>query len=226
MSSFQFHHDIPLFCPAVIRSFLLFSFICLSAIRCASAAVIYSGLQDIPITVTFEGVYLDVDTGAIGGSEFSGWDINPFFGGQGIANSPLFQPIRTGTDYLDPYRNMTFGELIDAAASSYSLGEGGTDTSHLGAGSNQFHEAVDGYLGFQFTTNSSAGPFFGWMRLNLTPGTSTGLIRDWAYDNTGSPVFAGMTISAPEPCRMMLFLAGLLAMMARRSRSPKFRALN
>lgn len=200
------------------RSLLIFSCVLLSTARSANAAVIYSGIQDIPITVTFEGVYLDVDTGATSASEFSGWDINPFFGGQGIANNMFFQPIRIGTNFLDPYRNLPGGSLIDAATSSYSLGQGGTDTSHLGAGPDQFHEGIDGYLGFQFTTNSSDGPYYGWIRLNLTLGTGTGFIRDWAYDDTGSGVFAGSLISVPEPGRVALLLLGAFAALMSRRR--------
>jgi len=74
-------------------SCLLFSLVAaaLCGVATARAAnVIYSGVQDIPIPTDFAGVYLDPDTGA------TGWDINPFFGGVGIANSAAFQPCGMG----------------------------------------------------------------------------------------------------------------------------------
>jgi len=65
-----------------------------------SADVIYSNLQDIAIPANFAGVYLNLETGSWNtniNSPQVGWDINPFFGGSVIWNSPSFQPVRTGT---------------------------------------------------------------------------------------------------------------------------------
>jgi hypothetical protein len=50
----------------------------------AHSAIIYSGLQNIAIPTTFDGIYLDVDTGATSTSTIGGWDVNFFFGGIGI----------------------------------------------------------------------------------------------------------------------------------------------
>lgn len=180
----------------------------------AGAAIVYSGLQNISIPTDFDGVFLDVDTGATGTTPITGWDINPFFGGVGIGNSAPFQPVRIGTGNLDAYKNLAFGAPISAGSSFYSSGDGGSDTDHFGAGADQFHDGVDGYLGFQFTTNSTTGPYFGWMRLSLTDNTEGALIRDWAYDDSGADIFAGMVV--PEPTRVILLLAGCLAIVMRR----------
>jgi len=62
-----------------------------------NGAVVYSGIQNIPIPTTFDGIYINLDNSATSGSTILGWDINPFFGGTGMANSTTFQPARTGT---------------------------------------------------------------------------------------------------------------------------------
>ena len=64
----------------------------------AHASVIYSFLKDFGIPTDFVGVYLDIDTGNynyVDDPLQADWDINPFFGGQGVANSAAFQPARS-----------------------------------------------------------------------------------------------------------------------------------
>lgn len=193
----------------LLATALLLFAVCLPA----RAAVIYSGLQNIAIPTDFDGVYIDIDTGAFSTSAIAGWDINPFFGGSAIGNSAAFQPSRLGLNNDDPIVNLSYGTLVDSSL-FYSTGEGGSGdpVSHLGIGSNQFQPGVEGYLGFMFTTNDSAGPYYGWMRVVLTNNVPGGLIKDWAYDNTGAPIVA------PEPGRAMLLLLGMLGLFTRRQR--------
>lgn len=187
----------------------------LASAPAAHAAVIYSGLQNIAIPATFEGVYLNIDTAATSGSTITGWDVNPFFGGAGFANSPAFQPARLGTANDDPYLRMDFGDVIDGSL-FYSSGYGGSGdpVPHLGSGPDQFGVGQEGYLAFRFTTDGSAGPYYGWMRVTLTNNTSGGMISDWAYDDTGAPIVAGV----PEPGRAGLLGLGLLGWLTRRRR--------
>ncbi|WP_397385884.1 PEP-CTERM sorting domain-containing protein [Prosthecobacter sp.] len=193
----------------LLATALLLFAVCLPA----RAAVIYSGLQNIAIPTDFDGVYIDIDTGAFSTSTFTGWDINPFFGGSAIGNSAAFQPARLGLNNDDPIVNLSYGTLVDASL-FYSTGEGGSGdpVSHLGFDSNQFQPGVEGYLGFMFTTNDSAGPYYGWMRVLLNNNVPGGLIKDWAYDNTGAP------IPTPEPGRAALLLLGIVGLVTRRQR--------
>lgn len=182
----------------------------------ANAAVIYSGLQDIAIPTGFSGIYINLDTGATSGSTITGWDINPFFSGAGLANSAAFQPARLASGNLDPAIRLNLGDVVSSSL-IYSSGFGGSGdpTPHLGAAANQFQVGSEGYVGFRFTTDSAAGPYYGWIRVAFTNNTSGGLIKDWAYDNTG----AAITIeSIPEPSRALLGLMGLLAVLLRRRR--------
>lgn len=173
----------------------------------AEASVIYSNLQDISIPTNFDGVYLDIDTGATGSVEFTGWDINPFFGGYGVANSPAFQPVRTGTGASDQILRLNVGDIIDSAR-SFSTGYGDS-ASHIGAGSTQFPVGSEAYLGFKFTTNGSVGPYFGWLRVVFTVNTAGGLLKDWAYETTASSITAGRVLqSAPISSVQTITLSG------------------
>ena len=199
---------------------LLVTALLLAANLPAPAAVIYSGLQNIAIPfggvpVGFDGIYIDIDTGVNSTSPFTGWDINPFYGGSAIGNSADFQPARIGLNNDDPIVRLQYGALVNADL-FYSTGEGGSGddpASHLGSASNQFEPGVEGYLGFKFTTNADAGPYYGWMRVILTNNTSVGIIKDWAYDDTGAP------INTPEPGRATLLLLGMLGLVTRRRRA-------
>jgi autotransporter-associated beta strand protein len=148
----------------------------------AQSAIIYSGLRNIAIPTTFDGIYLDIDTGATSTSTITGWDLNFFFGGIGIGGSDAFQPARMGTGNMDTIRLFGVGDLIDNTL-SFSTGETGS-SDHLGATGN-FKEGVEGYLGFRFTRNNLSSPFYGYMRLTLTANEPGAVIHDWAWDDTG-----------------------------------------
>lgn len=184
----------------------------------ANAAIIYSGLQNIAIPTTFDGVYINIDNAATSSTTITGWDINPFFGGAGIANSAAFQPARTGTANDDPVLNFAAGDLISSTLNfSSGFGGSGDPVSYLGNSPGQFAVGQEGYLGFRFTTDSSDGPYFGWMRVLFTADSPGGMIKDWSYDNTG----AAITIPAaatPEPSRGLLLLLGCLTACFRRRR--------
>jgi hypothetical protein len=177
------------------------------------AAIIASGLRDIVITSNFDGVYLDVDAGTTVAVEAIGWDINPFFGGEGVANSPSFQPVRATVNVSSAILNLSPGQSVDAS-SSYATTYAGS-ASHVGPAGGQFDSGVEGYIGFMLTTNESAGPYYGWMRLILANDGSTGLIRDWAYEDTGSAI----TVAAvPEPATVTFLSACALGFAFHRRR--------
>jgi len=161
----------------------------LQLVRPASADTIYSNLQNIAIPTTFAGVYLDLDTGTTSTSSFTGWDINPFYGGVGISNSAAFQPVRTGTGNLDAVLNLAAGSVISGSLTfSTGIGGSGDDNAHIGAAGNQFQVGTSGYLGFKFTTNNSSVPLYGWMGVTLTNDVGGAVIKDWGYDDAGGSI--------------------------------------
>jgi hypothetical protein len=186
----------------------------------SSAAIIYSGLQDITITTgSFDGVYLDVEnlnpltnhaTTAI-----SGWDVNFFFGGIGEYNQANFQPVRTSpSDSFSPILNLSYGTLV-SSYSVFATGIGGSDTDHVGTGLGQFQPGVPGYLGFSLA--GTGGPMYGWMRLTLTQDAPGAKIHDWAYDVSGSSILVGQIV-IPEPGKSLLILLGIFVLITKRRR--------
>jgi autotransporter-associated beta strand protein len=167
----------------------------------ASADVIYSNLQDIAIPATFDGLYLNVETGAWNtnmASPEAGWDINPFYGGRSVANSPDFQPVRSGTGSDSPILNLSTGTTVSSGSvfSTFTWdhdnnintpavpGYGGSQTL-TGMGGN-FTAGQEGYLGFKLN-----GSDYGWMRVVFTNNSGGALIKDWAYDNSGGAIATG-----------------------------------
>ena len=200
------------------RLLLALALLSFGILPAANAAVVYSGLQNIAIPTTFDGVYINIDNAATSTSTITGWDINPFFGGAGIANSAAFQPARTGTANDDPVVNLAGGSLISSALNfSSGFGGSGDPVSYLGNGPGQFAVGQEGYLGFRFTTDSSAGPYYGWMRVLFTADSPGGLIEDWSYDDTGAAISVPLA-AVPEPSRALLLMLGCLTACFRRRR--------
>ena len=139
----------------------------------ATADTIYSNLQDTPIPTDFTGVFIDVDGN-------STWDINPFFGGVGVANNTAFQPVRTSTSNSGTLANFSVGSTI-SNSNIYSIGMGGSQ-DHLGT---TFTSGQEGYLGFRLNSN------YGWMRVVFTGNTAGAVVKDWAYDNSGAAITTG-----------------------------------
>jgi len=163
-----------------------------------AADTLYSNLQNTAIPIDFTGLFVDVD-GA------NGWDVNPFFGGIGVANSPLFQPVRNGTGDLDRILNLSLGATVDInrlfATSTNTDPNANTDgdpltsfggpnyggsQDHLAnsAGNGKFVTIDDplqqDYLGFRLN-----GVGYGWMRVFFTASGSP-VVKDWAYDTSGT----------------------------------------
>jgi autotransporter-associated beta strand protein len=166
--------------------------------RTSQADILFSGQQNIAIPQNFDGVYIRVNltqpTHVV--SNAGDWHINPFFGGIGIANSPAFQPVRSGAGNEDSVIRMDATSWIGGSATFASDldwgGSGAEDESgHLGSGILQFTDGKAGYLGFRFDSGGGV-PLYGWMRLVLTA-NGNGVIQSWAYDDSGASILAGAT---------------------------------
>jgi hypothetical protein len=190
------------------RSFLLALLLAFASLT--QAAVIHSGAQNILIPTTFDGVYVDIDTGNTSTSPILGWDVNFFFGGVGIGASTVFQPARMGTGNMATVLRYALLDVIDGSL-LYAGAEETGSSDHLSAPGN-FQDGVEGYLGFRFTKNDSSGPYFGYMRVTLTGNTPGGIIHDWAWEDSG------LAIMIPEPGRAVLLLLGGIVGVVRRRR--------
>lgn len=160
----------------------------------SGAAINYSGPMDLVISDDFDGVYLNLTTEETANSPFAGWDINAFFGGLGVANSPAFQPARTGSGSGAQILPISFGDVIGSGL-AYSTGYGGSgaedDSGHLGPGETQFADGIPSYIGFALHREETVS--YGWMRVVLTRNGTGGLLQSWAYDDSGETIRAGVS---------------------------------
>ena len=158
----------------------------------ARATIVYSGQKNIAISSNFEGVFINVTAPESSTSASGSWDLNPFFGGLGIANSPGFQPARSGVGDEAPILALSLGTSVGSSL-THSSGWGGSGaedgSGHLGLGAGQFKAGQTGYLGFKLLSGTDVK--YGWMRVNLTSNGETGSVLDWAYDNSGSQILTG-----------------------------------
>lgn len=178
------------------------------------AALVYSGYQNISISNTWDSVYVDVDQSGISPTQASGWDIDAFFGGEAFGNSANFQPVRQTVAVDSAILRVDLGAVIDGSRNYYHA-EAGSST-HIGTAPDQFASGVTGYLGFQLVDNSAAGPFFGWMRVNLSNTGEIGRILDWTYENSGAAITVG---AIPEPTSFALAGLGCALLLLRRRKS-------
>ena len=192
----------------------------------ANAALIYSGVQNVAVPVSFDGVYLRMSDGTVQGTDpgVTAWAtepwINPFFGGVYIGNSDLLRPVVLGIG-ANPEQivNLASGSTIGLGSNFVAAASG--STTHVGAAANQFQIGTPGLIGFTFKTAPASADYYGWLRLNVDNSVA-GSIVDWAYDNTaGTAVQAGV-LPVPEPAeaaRIALFALPAVCAIFRRRRS-------
>lgn len=161
----------------------------------ALSAIVFSGDRNIAIPTNFDGVYINIGNGQFGSSPVSGWDLNPFFGGLFIANTPNFQPVRIGEECEDAIIRLAATSVIGGNL-TYSSDWGGSGAEggqgHLGSGPLQFADGKSGYFGFKLVSGE-ADPLYGWMQVVLTENGANGRIQSWAYENSGGTILAGAT---------------------------------
>lgn len=176
-------------------------------------AVIYSGVQNLSVPQSPDGLYLNVYSGATEGGQPVSWNtapwLNLFFGGVYIATDDLFLPVITGGDQVV---NLAVGTLIDGS-STFASAESGSAT-HLGGGPLQFQLATPGYMGFAFRQNVGGPLYYGWLQFTIN-NASPGVIHDWAYESVSG---VGIVTGIPEPGRALLLVFGACSAFLRRKR--------
>ncbi len=190
----------------------------------AYGAIAVFAAQDIPIPNTFEGVFLDLETGATDTAPFSDADLNFFFGGSGISNDAggvvaSSQFLRLDVGFLDMALNVPVGSTIgpdpavfsvNTADFSMGFGASGSPNDHLGMDPGQFEPGERGFLGFSVDLDNRTTAY-GVMEVTFTANTDGGVIHGWQYDDSG----AAFTV-VPEPSTGLLLLLGMGLCLRRR----------
>ena len=188
----------------------------LATASASHAGIVWSGLMNVPVPFTFDGIYLNPFTGATATTLPADWNaapwLNPFFGGVDIGNDALLRPVITGADQVV---NLGAGAAI-GAASIFAAGESGS-TTHVGAAANQFQLGTPGYLGFAFEPAPGGATYYGWAQLTIS-NTGAGTLHDWAYENAAGAAIRAGAVPVPEPGTALFGLALLGTALTRRAR--------
>ena len=138
--------------------------------------MICSDLQNLAIPKDHDGICLYVVTAATGFAPIDGRPVNLTFGGINVYNNSTFQPLRAGNSGIDRLRNIATGGLISSVSTDLATGMG-VSFDHLGT---TFTAGSKSTIGFSV---NKGGTNDGWMRVVFT---GTPIIKDWAYDTSGS----------------------------------------
>ena len=198
-----------------MKSFL--TLLAFAIIPSVQGAVISSGLLNIPVPYTFDGVYVNIiDTSLTAFTLPVDFDTAPWinldFGGVDIVNGDNLRPVITGSDVV---LNLTLLSLVDGG-STFASG-GSASTTHMGAAPGQFQANVPGYVGFQFSLAPAGPTYYGWAEITTNDTGGPGVIHQWAYENVANTGILVGTV--PEPGGAVLLLVTIAGMALRRKRS-------
>lgn len=192
---------------------------CLAAVPCdrVGAAIVYSGVMNIPLPATSSGLYLNVESGALASGSSpapSGWDVNVW----GTAtNAVSFFSGGGGTVYMRA-PGVTSGTTVANLALGAAIGSAGSFATSPSASfaanvNGRWNYNASNIYGFRFVSDSG-GTRYGWMRIDVGANAASRAIVDWAYETSGGAIAAGATATVPGPGALALFVLGL----GRRSR--------
>ncbi len=188
----------------------------LFAAATAHAQVVSSGVVNLGIPASTNGLYLNVVTGATNlpaggtGTTVPGWDINPW-SATGIA---FFSPTApTGGAYVitaaNNVTNLAPGALV-----------GGTSTSGSGTTAFQSQWALNSsnnYFGFRFNNEATGTLHYGWAQIAFGASLTDRTLVQYAFELTPNTSIAVV----PEPGTYAMMGMGVLALLALRRRQQR-----
>lgn len=193
----------------------------------SQAAIVYSGVINLPVPVTTSGFYLNFVTGVNATSPGSvpGWDINPWSSSAfsiwannaSEASNGMVSGLGTVTTAVD---NLPLGTLVDGSRSYVRTGA----VQPVGNSFGFVLNSDDNYTGFRMTDETNGNAiYFGWARWHLGPALNDAsrTLIEYAYDNSGAAITVG---AVPEPGSLALLSIGAAGLVAYRRRQKKAKA--
>lgn len=171
----------------------------------AHAAVI---TFNTPIAVpnTFDGVYINLLTGATGtsGASVPGWDFNPYNSGTALSffwgSTPAASHGGVASTATGPYLDLAVGTSISGASTFSAVTAAAQTLAFQAPGTHT--------LGFRFYNESTSAINYGY--LSMTSGGSNGFpltINSWSFENTGAAISV-----VPETSTTLMMAVGALAL--------------
>jgi len=159
------------------------------------AAPVDSGLLSITVPATIDGIYINIVTGATGGSGAAvpGWDNNPYNNGSGFT---WFSP-------SVPAGQGVVGAALAASALLPGTTISGTNTFLAGQATGAaFQSAGDRYVGVRFRNEATGAQNFGYVLVRNSAGAGTNIgfpatILRTGYCNAGESVTIPASPGAP-----------------------------
>jgi hypothetical protein len=199
----------------------------------AQAQTVYSGIVNILIPNTFDGLFVNVVTGTTySGPGFPGcpgagcgYDFNLF----GTTAWDFFNPGSAGQQPPTPVPAAERGLVAATATSAASslmvgsvIGTSSTFNTSAVVSASNLLGGTDRYFGFRFRNEAGGNSVhFGWARVRLVNGAA-GTLVDYAFNATANAsITVGPAVVVPEPSTYALLASGLvaLAMVSRRRRA-------
>jgi hypothetical protein len=174
----------------------------------ANAAIVPSGLRNLSTSTQIGDVFdPDVEPVNIDGVGVDEFSLYSFFSKGSdfhwLSNAaPDFRPHTIEPIYGNsPTVRMAAGEIVGPSTpfSDYNTGVFLDNQS-----STEWTGGSNGYFGFRFNPTGSQN-LYGWGRMSFSPDAKIMTLVDWAYENTGAPIKAGV----PEPTTGLLLLMSL-----------------
>ena len=181
----------------------------LFAAATAHAQVVNSGIVNLNIPATTNGLYLNVVNGAnnlpgsTGGSTVPGWDINPWSA--------------TGMAFFSPSAPVGGAYVITAANNVTNLAAGslvgGTNT--FGSGTTAFQSqwllnSSNNFFGFRFLNEAGGTTHYGWAQIAFGASLTNRTLVQYAFELTPGASIAVV----PEPSTYAMMGLGVLGLMA------------
>lgn len=186
-----------------------------AAAASAHAEIVYSGVQDLSVD-QFSSLGVDIDLDGFADLTLKNY---VFTGGNYQGATVIYYPGRlvgfnAGPSNYAYVSALSAGFLIDSASAGPTFfGSMAYGASNPNA---QFNMVDNAYLGLSFARGG--GVNYAWLRVSIDNAAGTFVVHDWAFDDSGAGIAAGVI---PAPPALGLLAAGAAGLGLLRGRQRK-----